>query len=143
MHEWSLADAVVRSLLRFMASEGLDSIEEVEITWGEILELDTDIFERAFHELSRGTPLEGAKLVLREEKAHFRCNSCGAEWDFKTADEMLSREFEIMEEPTGVRENPLHFLPDLARTLLRCPRCGSRDFDLIDGKDLRVSRVVA
>ena len=143
MHEWSLADAVVRSLLGFMASEGLTSIREVEVTWGEILELDTEIFEEAFYELSRGTPLEGAKLVLRKEKAYFKCNSCGAEWDFKTADEMLSREFEIMEEPAGVRESPLHFLPDLARTLLRCPKCGSRDFDLIGGKDLRVSKVVA
>ena len=142
MHEWSLAGAVAKSLLEFMSSEGLGSIREVEITWGEMLELDEDVFRQAFRELTRGTPLEGVKLLIREERALFRCNSCGAEWDFEVADEMLSSEFGVLEEPLGTKESPLHFLPDLARSLLRCPRCGSRDFDLVSGKGLRVSRVV-
>ncbi len=143
MHEWSLADAVVHSLLDFISSKGLKSLEMIEITFGEILELNIDIFREAFQDISKGTPLEGAKLILREEKALFRCNSCGAEWDFETADKILVREFGVMEEPVGIKESPLHFLPDLAKTLLRCPRCGSRDFDLVSGKDLRVSKVIA
>lgn len=143
MHEWSLADAVVRSLLNFISSEGLGFLEQVEVTVGEVLELDKGIFEEAFNELSKGTPLEGTKLVLKEERALFRCNSCGAEWNFDTADKMLSEELGVLEEPDGVKESPLHFLPDLATSLLRCPDCGSRDFELVRGKDLRISKVIA
>ncbi len=141
MHEWSLASAIVRSLLSFMSSEGLESVDEVEVTWGEVMELDSEIFEQAFKALTQGTPLEGAKLSLKVEKALFRCNSCGAEWDFERVEEMLSEELGVVED--SEIESPLHFLPDLATTLLRCPECGSRDFELVSGKGIRVSRVVA
>ncbi len=142
MHEWSLAEAVVNSLLSFARKEGVSSFREVELTFGEVMELNRDIFRTAFEELSRGTPLEGARLVIREEPALFRCNSCGHTWDFDEAHKMLSHELGILEEPSGDRESPLHFLPDLARALLKCPSCGSRDFELVSGKNLRVSRVV-
>ena len=142
MHEWSLAGAVVNSLLSFAREEGVSSFREVELTFGEVMELNREIFRTAFKELSRGTPLEGARLVIRLEPAIFRCNACGHTWNFEEAHRMLSHELGILEEPSGDRESPLHFLPDLARALLKCPSCGSRDFELVSGKDLRISRVV-
>lgn len=142
MHEWSLAEAVINSLIKFGEERGVASIEEVEVTYGEIMELEVSIFETAFEQLSKGTPLEGTKLVLKEEKAKFKCNACGAEWDFETVERILSDEFSVVEEPHGTRESPLHFLPQLAPALLKCPSCGSRDFDLTSGKGMRISKVV-
>ncbi len=142
MHEWSLAEAVIYSLLKFLDEEKLKSVEMVEISVGEILELEMDIFTNALYEIAKNTPLEGTKFEFKIEKALFKCNSCGYEWGFDVADSMLSDELGIVEEPAGTRESPLHFLPDLAQTLLKCPKCGSRDFDLISGKDIKVSKVV-
>jgi len=142
LHEWSLAEAVVNSLIKLAEDRGAVAFKEVEIAYGEIMELEASIFKTAFEELSKGTLVEGAKLVLKEEKAKFRCNACGAEWDFGTVEEVLSDEFNVIEEPLGEKESPLHFLPHLAPALFRCPSCGSRDFDLVSGKGLRITRVV-
>jgi len=142
LHEWSLAEAVINSLIRLAEDRGATAFEEVEITHGEIMELDTLVFRTAFRELSKGTLVEGTRLMLKEEKAKFKCNNCGAEWDFETVEKILSEEFSVIEEPSGTKESALHFLPNLAPALLKCPSCGSRDFDLASGKGLRISKVV-
>jgi len=142
MHEWTLAEAIVESLNSFVEQNGRKKVLEVEILYGEMMELDTDILSYAIEELVKGTVLEDAKFSLKEEKALFKCNACGATWDFETAHKMLSHEFGILEEPSGARESPLHFIPDLAQALLKCPRCGSRDFEAISGKGIRVARMV-
>ncbi len=142
MHEWTLAEAIVESLNSFVEQNGRKKVLEVEILYGEMMELDTDILSYAIEELVKGTVLEGAKFSLKEEKALFKCNACGATWDFEIAHRMLSHEFGILEEPSGARESPLHFIPDLAQALLKCPRCGSRDFEAISGKGIRVARMV-
>ncbi len=142
MHEWSLAEAVINSLIRLAEEKSITAFDEVEITYGEIMELEVLVFRTAFEELSKGTPLEGTRLILKEEKAMFKCNACGAEWDLETVEKILAEEFSVIEEPLGTRESPLHFLPHLAPALLKCPSCGSRDFDLASGKGLYISRVV-
>ena len=141
MHEWSIAGAVVSSLIDFARREGVKKILEVEVAYGEVMDLDRDILAEAIRVLSRGSPLEGASILLREEEAKFRCNSCGAEWGMEEALSSISSEIGVLEEPGGI-ESPLHFLPDLAPALIKCPRCGSRDFELSSGKGVRVLRVV-
>jgi hypothetical protein len=47
----------------------------------------------------------------------------------------------LVEEPDS-REVPLHFLPGLYNTFIRCPQCGSTDFSALQGEDIRVRRVV-
>ncbi|MCD6348302.1 MAG: hydrogenase nickel incorporation protein HypA [Candidatus Korarchaeota archaeon] len=142
MHEWTLAEAIVESLNSLINQDDARKVLEVEILYGEMMELESDILNYAIEELARGTALEGAKFSLKEEKALFRCNACGATWDFETAHKMLSHEFGILEEPSGEKESPLHFIPDLAQALLKCPQCGSRDFETISGKGIRIARVV-
>ncbi len=142
MHEWSLAEAVISSLIEYMRQEGIKRILSVEITYGEVMELEPDIFEEALRILSENSPLKGVELDLREEKASFGCNSCGAEWSFEEAHKMLNDALGVLEEPGDVLESPLHFLPDLAPALLKCPRCGSRDIELKSGRELKITRVV-
>ncbi len=142
MHEWSLAGAVINSLIKLAEEKCVKGFEEVEITYGEIMGLETSIFEMAFRELSKGTPLEEARLVLKVERAKFKCNACGSEWGFETVERVLSEEFNVIEEAEGERESPLHFLPQLAPAMFKCPSCGSRDFDLVKGKGLRISKLV-
>ncbi len=142
MHEWSLAEALVTSLSRYAEREGISRIVEVDVAYGELMELDTEIFRQAFASMAGGTPLEDAKLVLREEKARFICNSCGHVWDFKEAERQVDLGGPRIVEEGGGLESPLHLMPGLAAALILCPACGSRDFTLERGGDLRVERVV-
>lgn len=142
MHEWSLAEAILENLTFMVKREGARRISEVEIVHGEIMELELDILRFALEELSKGTPLEGSRFIFKEEKASFRCNSCGNSWDFKKAHDMLPEDLWIREGTDGGRESPIHFIPDLAQALMRCPNCGSRDFEVESGRGLRIHRVV-
>ncbi|MGC8932716.1 MAG: hydrogenase/urease maturation nickel metallochaperone HypA [Candidatus Methanodesulfokora sp.] len=142
LHEWSLADAAVRSLLSFGEEKGLKKFIEIEISMGEIMEIDKDVFKEAFLMLSKGTILENANIIFSEEKALFKCNSCGRKWDMEEAEKIIEREVGV-EEEGGEIESPLHFMPELACALMRCPDCGSRDISVESGRDLSIRRVVA
>ncbi|MEM1520409.1 MAG: hydrogenase/urease maturation nickel metallochaperone HypA [Candidatus Korarchaeum sp.] len=141
LHEWSLAEAIVEALTQVMEREGARRASEVEIIYGEMMELELDVLKFALEELSRGTPLEGSRFTFNEERASFRCNSCGYRWDFSQAHAMLSGDIWVREGPAGERESPIHLIPDLAQALMACPNCGSRDFEVESGRDLRISRV--
>lgn len=142
MHEWSLAEAVLETLTSLLEREETKRVSEVEIICGEIMELDLDVFRFALEELSKGTHLEGSKFILREEKVVFRCNSCGYDWGFERVHDLLPEELGIREGTNGSKESPIHFIPDLAQALMRCPNCGSRDFEAESGRGLRIHRVV-
>ncbi|RDD53983.1 MAG: hydrogenase nickel insertion protein HypA [Candidatus Korarchaeota archaeon NZ13-K] len=142
MHEWSLAEAIVDSLIPVILREGAKRVSEVEIVYGEMMELELDILRFALEELSKGTPLEGSKFVFKEEEASFRCNSCGHRWNFKQVHDSLPEDLGIREGENGERESPIHFIPELAQALMRCPNCGSRDFEVESGKGLSVRRLV-
>ncbi len=141
MHEWSLAEAVIEALTQVMEQEGARRASEVEIIYGEMMELELDILKFALEELSKGTPLEGSKFTFNEERASFRCNSCGHRWDFRQVHELLPEDLWVSE-PDGGRESPIHFIPDLAQALMVCPNCGSRDFEVESGKGLRINKVI-
>ncbi|MEM0017428.1 MAG: hydrogenase nickel incorporation protein HypA [Candidatus Korarchaeum sp.] len=142
MHEWSLAEAILEAIIPIVKHESAGRVSEVEIVYGEMMELELDILRFALEELSKGTPLEGSRFMFREEKASFRCNSCGYKWDFEQAHDTLPEDLGIREGTSGDRESPIHFIPDLAQALMRCPSCGSRDFEVESGRGLRIYKVV-
>jgi hydrogenase nickel incorporation protein HypA/HybF len=141
MHEWSLAEAILDALTSLMEQESMKKISEVEILYGEMMELELDILKFALEELSKETPMKDTKFIFSEERASFRCNSCGYRWNFEQAHSSMSEELGIRE-LTGERESPIHFIPELAQALMRCPNCGSRDFEIESGKGIRISRIV-
>ncbi len=144
MHEWSLAQGLVASLHSFAEREGLRRITLVEVSVGELMELDVPVFRDAFETLTRGGPADSAELRIVEEPARFRCRRCGAEWTFAEVEEQIHRgvpEDLMVREPGGELESPLHIFPDLVPAFVRCPRCGGRDFEVLAGRDMRVSRL--
>lgn len=102
--------------------------------------LELDILEFALKELSKMTALEKSRFSFKKEKASFKCRSCGNEWTFGESSQILEETY-ILEEPQGERESPLHFIPDLAQVLMKCPRCRSRDFEVISGKDIKITKI--
>lgn len=142
LHEWSLAEAILESLKSIAKQENTERLMEVEICYGEMMGLEPEILKFALEELSKGANIGNPRFLLSEEKASFRCNSCGYRWNFEEANKQLSEDLGILEEPTGEKESPLHFIPDLAQALIKCPKCGSRDFEVESGRVVKIARVV-
>ena len=76
MHELSLAESVVRIATRHAAGR---RVERVELKVGHLRQVVPAALEFAFELVARGTPVEGAELVLEEVPAAGRCRRCGHE----------------------------------------------------------------
>ncbi len=137
MHEWSIAYMILDALDDLARSKGLSSVHFVEVSYGSIMELDGSLLREALTELSRGGPLEGVEFSVIEEPTVFRCMRCGSEWEF--SHELIEGDRKVLEE--GVEESSVHFIPELAPALMKCPRCNSRDFKAVKGMGVRVSRL--
>jgi len=128
MHEWALAEAVIETASRIAKKEGLDSITEINIRLGELQQVDIEIFKFALSQL-KPQELEKAQFNIRKAEAKFRCRVCGHEWPFSAAD--LDEE---------ARE-AIHFVPEVSHAFMKCPRCGSPDFDVISGRGVWIESI--
>jgi len=121
MHEWALAEAVVSTTLKIAEEKGLKEIIELKIKIGELQQIDQEIFEFALSQL-RSPMLKNAKFSLETVKAELKCRVCNHKWRFslKNLNEDVS-EF-------------IHFVPEIAHTYVKCPKCGSPDFEILMGR---------
>jgi len=128
VHEWALAEAVTRTVEELVLS-GRD-VKSVEVVLGELQAVDEEVFRTALEELlsslraEKGVSVES--LTITREKALFRCNVCGNTW---TLDEWsVGEEF----------REAIHFVPEVVHSHYSCPRCGSRDFEIVKGRGVQV-----
>jgi hydrogenase nickel insertion protein HypA len=122
VHEYSVAEELVRAVLAQLAERGLagEKVEEVHLRKGELRLLSDEALKQAYEILTLSTPLEGSKLVLEEVKALVSCQSCGYRG------------------PAGYCDDPsFHFLAPI----LECPRCGGL-VELIHGRELELVQLV-
>ncbi len=124
MHEWALAEAVVATTKRAAHEKKLRHVTEITVKLGELQQIEREIFEFALEQiLSQEDPLlHHARVILETERAQFRCRACSFEWAFD--EKNLSPEI----------AEAIHFIPEVARTYIRCPRCHSPDFEVIAGR---------
>jgi hydrogenase nickel incorporation protein HypA/HybF len=76
MHELSIADAVLRVVLRHA---GERRVTRVELRVGHLRQVVPSALEFAFELVTQGTAAEGAELELVEVPAAVRCRDCDAE----------------------------------------------------------------
>ncbi len=131
MHEWALAEAVIRTALALLEREKAKEILEVEVLIGELQQVDIDIFEMALNELKKETPMEKALITIKKEPARFKCRSCGTEWSLSEVEDELSEE----------EVESIHFIPELAHAFIKCPNCGSPDFDVVQGRGVWIGKI--
>lgn len=131
MHEWALAEAVISTILNVAKEKGAKEITEAEIKIGSLQQIEADVLTTIFQELVKNTPLEKTEIKLKLEKAHFKCRACGLEWNFSDAMSALGKE----------ESESIHFVPDLVHAFIRCPRCGSPDFRVMEGRGIWVEYI--
>ena len=131
MHEWALAEAVVESVLEAVRKEKLTSVEEIDISLGELQDIEIEIFEFALKNLmEKEDILRHTKINLKVEKTLFRCRACGNEWSLKKTKDI----------DKDVKE-AIHFLPELSHSFLKCPKCGSPDFEVVKGRGVSIDSI--
>lgn len=121
MHEWALAEAVISTASQLAEKEGLKEITEVKIKVGELQQVELDIFEYALSQLKTGK-FKHAKFTIETVQAELKCRVCGYQWPF--------RKEELEEEV----QEAIHFIPEIAHTYIKCPKCGSPDFEIVKGR---------
>jgi len=123
MHEWALAEAVISTVSQIAEREGLKEVAEVSIRVGELQQIELDILEFALSQL-KPLKLKKANFHISTVNAELRCRVCGHEWIFNK---------DKIDEETA---EAIHFVPEIAHTYVKCPKCGSPDFEILKGRGI-------
>lgn len=131
MHEWALAESVITKVAEYAAREKLRSVSEVGVFLGELQAIDREIFSFALKELVKSSfkGLSSSKFRILTEPAAFKCKACSKEFTLK----VLKR--------TGEEAENIHFIPEMAHTFLKCPKCKSPDFDITAGRGVSIKHI--
>jgi hydrogenase nickel incorporation protein HypA/HybF len=121
MHEWALAEAVIAAASEAAKKEGLREVTEVRIRVGELQQIEQEVFKFALSQLKKAG-LESARFRIEKVRAKLRCRACGHTWIFSK---------ERLDEGTI---EAIHFVPEVAHAYVKCPRCGSPDFEVLEGR---------
>ncbi|MBO3831840.1 MAG: hydrogenase nickel incorporation protein HypA [Candidatus Brockarchaeota archaeon] len=128
MHEWALAEAVVKTILRMVEGKGIEKIIEVKIKVGEMQQVENDIFRTALEQL-KPVELKDTKFIIEVAKTELKCRVCGFKWFFQKkelGEDMLEA---------------IHFLPEVSHAYVKCPECGSPDFEIVGGRGVWIESI--
>ncbi|MEM1558086.1 MAG: hydrogenase nickel incorporation protein HypA [Thermoproteota archaeon] len=128
MHEWALAESVIKTVLKIAEENNIDRITEVKIKIGEMQQLEHEVFKSALLHL-KPDELKDAEFIVETAETKLRCRVCNYEWFFQK---------EGFEE--DVFES-IHFLPEVSHAYIKCPICGSPDFEILEGRGIWVESV--
>ena len=128
MHEWALAEAVIASVTEIAEKEEFSEVTEVNVSVGELQQIELDIFEFALSQL-KTEKFEKTQFNVETAKAQLKCRVCEHLWYF--GDENVDAE----------TAEAIHFVPEIAYMCIRCPKCGSPDFEIVQGRGVWLERV--
>ncbi|MBO3800020.1 MAG: hydrogenase nickel incorporation protein HypA [Candidatus Brockarchaeota archaeon] len=128
MHEWALAESVIKTVLKIAEEKDIEKVTEVKIRIGEMQQLEQEVFKTALLQL-RPIKLNETEFIIEIDKTKLRCKNCNYEWFFDR--EVFGEE--VLE--------AIHFLPEVAHAYVKCPKCGSRDFEIAEGRGVWIDSV--
>jgi len=129
MHEWALAEAVISTVSQLAEKEGLNEVTEVKLKVGELQQIELDVLKFALSQLKTSKLLKNARFDIETVKAELKCRVCGYEWIFRK---------EKIDEDVA---EAIHFIPEMAHTYIKCPKCGSPDFEIVRGRGVWLESV--
>ncbi len=105
MHEFSAATSLVETILDHAQKAGAEKVLEVHLVIGKLTLLQVEQLSFCYEIITKGTIMQGSKLVVTEADVKVKCAQCGYIGAAKFEDDMLYHLFV----PT-----------------LQCPSCGSQ-----------------
>jgi hydrogenase nickel incorporation protein HypA/HybF len=128
MHEWALAEAILVSANEIAEKEKLKEIKEVTIKVGELQQVEPDILRFALSQMKTEI-FKNAKFRILKAKTTLKCRVCGTTWQFN---------LKKLDKNTA---EAIHFVPEVAHTYVKCPKCGSPDFEIVNGRGVWLENV--
>jgi hydrogenase nickel incorporation protein HypA/HybF len=130
MHEYALADAVLKAALRSAQEERLARVTRIRVEVGELQQIDRDVFAFALGEVRPPGDVRFATTVVEVvlAPARFACRACGRSFTLAEAGDR-----------DGNAAEAIHFVPEAAHAFLRCPACSSPDFEVTAGRGVSIA----
>ena len=130
MHEWALAEAVVATVEKLRQEHRGLPVLAVRVRIGELQKIEMEAFREGLRAALSGLPYGQEVFSFLDEPAAFACRVCGLRWPLEGAAGIGEEEREA-----------IHFLPESAHVYLRCPSCGSPDFEVASGRGVTIESV--
>jgi len=77
MHEFTITSAIVEALFDLADKQGSKRVLEVYLSIGKLRSLSSEQVRFSYGILTKGTILQGSKLIIEETDAQIRCIKCG------------------------------------------------------------------
>ncbi len=127
VHEWALSEAIISYIEEHHRGK---KVLEISLGLGELQNIDEEILIFSLRELLKSKNMGDPKISVRRIPITLRCRSCGYTWSPNMS--------ELSEELLEV----FHFVPETIHSYLRCPRCGSRDYEIVAGRGVYIEKLV-
>jgi hydrogenase nickel incorporation protein HypA/HybF len=132
MHEWALAESIILTVINESKNKKLKIINEINISIGELQQIELDIFDFAIKEiLKEYNELNKVKINIKIDESKLKCKICNHTWKFRDISKELNED----------ESESIHFIPEVAFVHSRCPKCKSPDFEIISGRGLSISSI--
>ena len=128
MHEWALAEAILASAKEIAEKEKLKEVTEVTIKVGELQQVEPDILRFALSQMKTEI-FKNAKFRILKAKSTLKCRVCGTTWQFN------------LKKIDKTTAEAIHFVPEVAHTYIKCPKCGSPDFEIVSGRGVWLENI--
>ncbi len=128
MHEWALAEAVLKSASEIAEKEQIVEVTEVNIKVGELQQVEREIFQFALQQLKPAI-FRNAKFRITTVKATLKCRNCSNIWTLNK---------QKLDQTT---QEAIHFIPEAAHSYIKCPRCKSPDFEITAGRGIWLQNI--
>jgi hydrogenase nickel incorporation protein HypA/HybF len=128
MHEWALAESIIATAEKVAQEENLAQVTEVVIRVGELQAVEVPILRFALSQL-KPESLKKTKFHILKAKTTLKCRVCANTWLFSQTK---------LDKATA---EAIHFVPEVAHTFIKCPKCGSPDFEIPKGRGVWIENV--
>lgn len=119
---------MIKTVLKIVEEQGFEKVTEVKIRVGEMQQLEHEIFKAALLQL-KPAKLKDTQFNIEISRTKLRCRVCGYEWLFNK--EAIGED--VLE--------AIHFLPEVSHAYIKCPGCGSSDFEVAAGRGVWIESV--
>lgn len=120
MHDFSVSQAIARTVLKQAKEKRVRKILSLSLELGELTFLNPEQIHFWLKELFKDTPAQGAKIHIKKIFSRIKCKKCGYEGSMT------------------LRDDPFYHL---YFPLLRCPRCNSASLEIKTGRECLIRRI--
>jgi len=117
MHELSMADAIVKTVLDAAEKNQAEQILEVTIEIGKLTMLNPEQLRFLLDVLTEDTLLQDSEIIIEEIPVEIECKLC----NYKGSTELDDSDHYLM--------------------IVKCPECGERDLEIITGRECNVKSI--